>query len=160
MIYLYYRNDLSADYLVLDSILHPKTNYKISNLPSIVGCFFLMARDSVGNRSIYSNELCFDTDICNPYKLPNLFTPNGDGVNDFFQPFPYDFVESIDMHIYNRWGETVFKTKNPDVLWDGTNQFTKQPCSAGVYYYTCDVKEYTLNGIRTRHLNGSVTLLR
>jgi gliding motility-associated-like protein len=160
MLYLYYRNDLSADYLILDSILHPRANYRITNLPSIVGCFFLMARDFVGNHSNYSNELCFDTDICDKYRLPNVFTPNGDGVNDFFMPFPYDYVESINMHIYNRWGELVFKTTNPDVLWDGTSQFTKQPCAAGVYFYVCDVNEYTLNGIRTRHLNGSVTLLR
>ena len=160
MLYLYYRNGLSADYLMLDSILPPRVNYQITNLPSIVGCFFLVAKDSVGNKSKYSNELCFDTDICDSYRLPNVFTPNGDGINDLFRPFPYDYVESIDMHIYNRWGELVFKTKNADVLWDGTNQFTKRPCVAGVYFYVCDVNEYTLNGIRTRHLNGSVTLLR
>jgi glycerol kinase len=49
---------------------------------------------------------------------------------------------------------------NPDVLWDGKNQWTKQECPDGVYFYTCDVQEYTLQGIRTRHLNGSVTILR
>jgi gliding motility-associated-like protein len=159
-IYLYYRNDLSADYMLLDSILHPNINYQIRNLPSIVGCFFLVAMDSAGNQSGYSNEVCFDTDICDSYRLPNVLTPNVNGVAYFFRPFPYDYVESIDMHIYNRWGELVFKTKNPDVLWNGDNQFTKQPCPAGVYFYTCDVNEYTLNGIRTRHLNGSVTVLR
>jgi gliding motility-associated-like protein len=160
MLYIYYRNDLSADYLILDSILHPKINYQITNLPSIVGCFFLMARDLVGNQSNYSNELCFDTDICDKYRLPNVFTPNANGVDYFFRPFPYDYVESVNMHIYNRWGELVFKTTNPDILWDGVNQFTKQPCVSGVYFYVCDVNEYTLNGIRTRHLNGSVTILR
>ena len=160
MTYIYYRNDLSADYLILDSMLHPQMDYIITNLPSIVGCFFLMSRDAVGNQSGYSNEVCFDTDICDSYRLPNVFTPNGDGVNDFFRPFPYDYVESVDMYIYNRWGNLVFKTTNPDVLWDGTNQFTNKPCTAGVYFYVCDVNEYTLNGIRTRHLNGSVTLLR
>ena len=75
-------------------------------------------------------------------------------------PFQYDFVESISMHIYNRWGILIFKTTNPDILWDGTNQFTKQVCVDGVYYYVCDVKEYTLNGIKTRHLNGSITIFR
>ncbi len=158
--YLYYKNDMSSDYLLLDSIPYPALTYEITNLPSVVGCFFLVAEDSVGNKSNYSNELCFDIDICDSYKLPNIFTPNGDGTNDLFMPYPYDYVESIDMYIYDRWGALVFKTKNPDVLWDGTNQYTKRPCVDGVYYYVCDVKEYTLNGIRTRHLNGSVTILR
>jgi gliding motility-associated-like protein len=158
--YIYYKNDLSSDYLLLDSVFYPSLAYEINNLPSVVGCFFLTAVDSNENSSNYSNELCFDTDICDAYRLPNVFTPNGDGVNDLFMPFQYDFVESISMYIYNRWGVLVFKTTHPDILWDGTNQFTKQACVDGVYYYVCDVNEYTLNGIRTRHLNGSVTIFR
>jgi gliding motility-associated-like protein len=158
--YIYYKNDLHSDYLLLDSIPYPNTVYTLNNLPSIVGCFLLSIRDTNGNTSNYSNELCFDTDICNSYRLPNVFTPNGDGVNDFFMPFQYDFVESINMHIYNRWGGLVFKTTDPDILWDGTNQFTKQTCVDGVYYYVCDVNEYTLNGIKTRRLNGSITIFR
>ena len=159
-IYLYYRNDMSADYTLLDSISPTATTYQIRNLPSVIGCFSLLNMDSAGNKSHYSEALCFDVDVCNAYKLPNVFSPNGDGINDFFMPFQYDFVESIEMYIYDRWGALVFKTKNPDILWDGTNQLTKQPCVAGVYFYVCDVREYTLTGIRTRYLNGSVTLLR
>jgi gliding motility-associated-like protein len=157
---IYYKNDLSSDYSLLDSMPYSNTSCELNNLPSIVGCFMLMVVDSNGNKSPYSNELCFDTDICDAYRLPNVFTPNGDGVNDFFMPFQYDFVESITMYIYNCWGGLVFKTTNPDILWDGTNQFTKQLCVDGVYYYVCDVNEYTLKGIRTRHLNGSITIFR
>jgi gliding motility-associated-like protein len=129
-------------------------------MPSIVGCFLLTVADFNGNGSDYSNELCFDADLCNAYRLPNVFTPNGDGVNDFFMPFQYDFVESINMYIYDRWGLPVFTTTHPDILWDGKNQFTKQDCVDGVYYYVCDVKEYTLHGIKIRHLNGSITIFR
>jgi gliding motility-associated-like protein len=158
--YIYYKNDMSSDYLLLDSVMYPATAYSLNSLRSIVGCFLLTVVDSNGNTSAFSNELCFDTDICEAYRLPNVFTPNGDGINDFFMPFQYDFVESINMDIYDRWGVLVFRTTNPDILWDGTNQFTKQNCVDGVYYYVCDVKEYTLNGIRTRRLNGSITIFR
>ncbi|MDR0606443.1 MAG: gliding motility-associated C-terminal domain-containing protein [Bacteroidales bacterium] len=158
--YIYYRSDLSSDYSLLDSIPYPNTSHTLNNLPSIVGCFLLTVTDTNGNTSNYSNELCFDIDMCNAYRLPNVFTPNGDGIDDFFMPFQYDFVESISMYIYNRWGGLIFKTTNPDILWDGTNQFTKQVCVEGVYYYVCDVKEYTLNGVKTRRLNGSITIFR
>jgi gliding motility-associated-like protein len=158
--YIYYKSNLASDYSLLDSIPYPNTAHTLTNLPSIVGCFLLRVTDTNGNTSDYSNELCFDVNMCNAYRLPNVFTPNGDGINDFFMPFQYDFVESISMHIYNRWGRLVFKTTNPDILWDGTNQFTKQVCVDGVYYYVCDVKEYTLDGIKTRRLNGSITIFR
>jgi gliding motility-associated-like protein len=76
-------------------------------------------------------------------------------------PFqPYEMVESVNMRIYNRWGNLVFKTNNPDILWDGTNQSNNKKCVDGVYYYACDVKEYTLYGLRTRFLQGSITIVR
>lgn len=158
--YIYYRNDISSDYLLLDSIYNYNNSYEIINPLSIAGCFFLVLMDKKGNKSNPSNELCFDTDICDFYRLPNFFSPNGDGINDYFRPFPYDYVKSVDMDIFNRWGILVFRTTNPDIMWDGTNQYTKQPCAEGVYYYVCKVNEYTLNGIRARYLNGSVTIFR
>ncbi|MDR1878271.1 MAG: gliding motility-associated C-terminal domain-containing protein [Bacteroidales bacterium] len=158
--YIYAKNTLADDYFIYDSVFHPTLSYTIAHPASIAGCFFVVAVDSNGNQSSYSNELCFDIDLCDAYRLPNYFSPNGDGANDLFRPYPYNFVESIDMHIFDRWGVLMFKTTNPDVLWDGTNQFTKQNCVAGVYYYVCNVREYTLNGIRTRYLNGSITLFR
>ena len=63
------------------------------------------------------------------------------------------------MKIYNRWGNIVYKTKNPDVLWDGKDQFTGNDCAEGVYYYICDVFEYRIGGIKKRTLQGTVSLL-
>jgi gliding motility-associated-like protein len=52
--------------------------------------------------------------------LPNAFTPNDDGVNDIlFIRTSFDMLASIDLHIYNRWGEEVFKTNNINIGWDG-----------------------------------------
>ena len=160
--YIYYTEQINGDYHIIDSVTDRYTlECKLRNLKSVIGCFIVLGVDSVNNFGKFSNKVCFDIDSCNSYRLPNIFSPNGDGINDFFTPFyPYEMVESVSIKIYNRWGGLVFKTENPDILWDGNSQTNKQKCSEGVYYYACDVKEYTLYGIRTRHLNGSITLVR
>jgi gliding motility-associated-like protein len=89
-----------------------------------------------------------------------VFTPNGDGTNDFFIPFPYDFVEKIDLQIFNRWGVVVFKTTDPDINWDGKDKNSKRDCADGVYYYVCDVFEKRLSGLQKRTLSGTIQILR
>jgi len=99
-------------------------------------------------------------DNCPEYTLPNVFTPNQDGQNDFFVPFPYKFVESIDLQVYNRWGQIVFTTLDPDIVWDGVHMESKEICSDGVYFYTCVVNTITLQGILPITLTGYVHLLK
>ncbi len=160
--YIYYTNHINGDYHILDTIEDKyQQNYTMKDLKSVVGCFSIVAIDSIKNKSSFSNKICFDIDLCNPYRFPNVFSPNGDGHNDVFTPFqPYEMVESVNMRIYNRWGGLVFQTNNPDILWDGTNQYNNKKCADGVYFYACDVREYTLYGIRTRFLQGSITIVR
>ena len=131
-----------------------------TNLQSIAGCYYITAIDSFTNVSEPSNTVCIDIDSCDLYRLPNVFTPNSDGFNDFFIPFPYDYVEKINIEIYNRWGERVFHTTNPDINWDGKSESSKQDCSEGVYFYICDVFEQRLSGLIKRTLTGSVTIIR
>ncbi|MBK7570514.1 MAG: PKD domain-containing protein [Bacteroidetes bacterium] len=50
--------------------------------------------------------------------VPDAFTPNGDGVNDYFQGYG-TFVKDYELLIFNRWGVQVFKSNNYDVPWDG-----------------------------------------
>jgi gliding motility-associated-like protein len=123
---------------------------------SIAGCYYITALDSNANASISSDTVCADN--CPTYELPNVFSPNGDNINDFFKPFPYKYIESIDMQIYNRWGTLIFSTNNPEILWDGTNQKSKQPCSDGVYYYICSYTAVKLKGKITENLHGFVQL--
>lgn len=158
---IFYSPDGIADYILLAS-LHSAgdTTYAHTGLYTIAGCYAVVAIDSIGNVSNYSNVVCLDITSCAIYELPNVFTPNGDGFNDLFIPFPYDFVESVDMLIFNRWGGKVFSTKDPDINWDGKNQFTKLDCSTGVYYFVCDVYERRLEGIVMRTITGWVHLLR
>lgn len=73
---------------------------------------------------------------------------------------PYSGVTKVEMEIYNRWGKRVFRTTNPDILWDGTDETTKQASSDGVYYYGCKLFVNTLAGEVNFLLNGSITLIR
>ena len=126
---------------------------------SIAGCYAVTAFDSIGNESLCCNIVCRDIDSCPGYQLPNVFTPNADGKNDFFKPFPYTSVEKIKIDIFNRWGISVFDTENPDINWDGKDKNTNVLCSDGVYYYVCDVYEIRLKGLVKRRLSGVVYLL-
>jgi gliding motility-associated-like protein len=158
---LYYSGANGNDYTVIYSTTNLQDTLFIHNgLSSIVGCYYVTAIDSFNNESVPSNLICFDVNQCSLYNLPNVFTPNGDGSNDEFRPFPYDFVEKIDLQIFNRWGKVVFKTQDPDINWDGKDQSSKQNCADGVYYYVCDVFEKRLNGLEKRTLTGTVHLMR
>jgi len=95
-------------------------------------------------------------DNCIDYTLPNVFTPNGDGINDIFRPSTYSFVERVDMKIYNRWGMLVFKTEDPDINWDGKRMNTDELVPPGAYYYVCDVYENRLTGLEVRNIVGFV----
>ncbi|TAE84362.1 MAG: gliding motility-associated C-terminal domain-containing protein, partial [Bacteroidetes bacterium] len=125
---------------------------------AITGCYYVAGVDSVGNESFPTNTTCIEN--CPEYVLPNVFTPNGDGRNDLFIPFPYRFVKGVNFSVFNRWGIEVFNTTNIDLLWDGTDQTNGKPLQDGVYFYTCEVEEVFLNGIKKRYLNGSIQLIR
>ncbi|UPT68771.1 MAG: gliding motility-associated C-terminal domain-containing protein [Sphingobacteriales bacterium JAD_PAG50586_3] len=154
---LYYKDRFDLPYTVLGTFAPNDTSFLHSNLLSVAGCYYVTATDSAGNESAPSAEWCVDN--CPNYTLPNIFTPNNDGINDVFRPFPYKYVQSIDMVIYSRWGNKVFGTKNADILWKGTFDNGDKPCSSGTYYYVCEVNEITLYGIVPRKIAGFVELI-
>jgi len=94
------------------------------------------------------------------YELPNVFTPDGDGRNDLFHPFPYRYVRSIDIKIFSRWGLEVFTTTDPDINWNGNTDNTGKELPEGVYYYICRVNEIFIDGDRSRELKGHIQLIR
>ncbi len=130
------------------------TNYVHFPDISMAGCYAVAAIDSFGNRSAIEQRVCIDD--CEYYDLPNVFSPDNDGINDIYKPFPYNFVEKVEMKIYNRWGKLVFETTNPDINWDGRYMNTNQYVTDGVYYYICDVYEQRLSGIEPRNLVGFI----
>ncbi|MFH1005642.1 MAG: gliding motility-associated C-terminal domain-containing protein [Bacteroidota bacterium] len=148
-----------VEFTVLDTIhnIHT-TTFVDDSLFSIAGCYAITSVDSFGKQSAFSNIVCIDN--CPYYQLPNVFTPNGDGNNDFFISLhPYKYVKDVDIKIYDRWGVEVFRTTNPEILWDGKSAQTKMLCSDGVYYYVCIVNEIRLEGIIPRVIKGNVHLM-
>jgi gliding motility-associated-like protein len=158
---IYFTPTLVNDFIILDSIPDANdTTFLHANLPSISGCYAVTAIDTVGNQSDFSNVVCVSIDSCSRYALPNAFTPNGDGYNDYFVPYPYTSVQNIDLKVFNRWGTVVFQTNDPAIRWDGKDKNTNRPCSDGAYFYTCDVYEITLEGIQKRSLQGVLYILK
>ena len=125
----------------------------------IAGCYAVTAVDSFQNESAFSNIECVDN--CPIYNLPNAFTPNGDGANELFIPYPYRFIDHVEMNIFNVWGELVFTTTDPQISWDGRNLRGKD-LAEGVYYYTCRVFESRVAGVQEKPaiLNGFIELIR
>lgn len=133
------------------------TTFTHANGSSVAGCYQVTAVDSLGNESPFVEAVCGDN--CPLYTLPNIFTPNGDGRNDLFGPFPYRGVDRIDLQVFNRWGRMVFTTSDPDIDWKGTYLDTTSPLPDGVYYYLCTVTYTRLEGEEVIQLNGYVQLL-
>ncbi|MCO6488669.1 MAG: gliding motility-associated C-terminal domain-containing protein [Phaeodactylibacter sp.] len=135
------------------------TEYEHKPDIGIAGCYYVTALDTFENRSAPSNIVCVDN--CPSYFLPNTFTPNGDGQNDFFTPYPYCFIDRVEFNVFNRWGELVFSTTDPNLNWDGRNKQGRE-LAEGTYYYSCRYFERRVGGIAPgpEILSGYITLLR
>jgi OOP family OmpA-OmpF porin len=88
-----------------------------------------------------------------PLNLPNVFTPNNDGVNDTW--FTNGNIKEVT--IFNRWGNLVHRSTQGFSGWDGNTQ-EGMPCSEGVYFYVL-IEEHPLTKKETQH-SGFITLLR
>lgn len=86
--------------------------------------------------------------------VPNTFTPNNDGRNDYFLAYGNN-IGKFRMRIYNQWGEFIYESQNILQGWDGTYRGRAQP--TGVYVYYIDV---TFNSGVSKTFKGSITLLR
>jgi gliding motility-associated-like protein len=141
---VYYAPTTGAEFSIIETLDGDNSTYLRHTLNnSIAGCYYITAIDSVGNESLPSNIICVDN--CPEYSLPNVFTPNGDGPNDLFIPYPYRYIARVEMKIFNRQGNLVFQTEDPDLNWDGTN-INGQPLAEGVYFYKCTVYEIRVDG--------------
>lgn len=89
--------------------------------------------------------------------LPNVFSPNLDGVNDVFLPYYVGELYNYQITIFNRWGGMVFQSENPEEGWNGNGQ--SRPAEVGVYTY---IVEYSLEAEDTSGevLSGTVLLIR
>ncbi|MFN4234347.1 MAG: gliding motility-associated C-terminal domain-containing protein [Bacteroidia bacterium] len=103
-----------------------------------------------------SDSIYINLENCSYIQAPNIFTPNGDGMNDYFRIIGRD-IENLEVEIFDRWGNLIYNYNSPEGYWDGTSIRIKRLVSEGVYYYTAIIQ--TKNG-SIEKLNGFVQLLK
>lgn len=87
-------------------------------------------------------------------ELPNAFSPNGDGKNDYWELPGLKYLPGVSVQVWDRYGRQVLNKLGYNTPWDGNDQNTKQPLPVGVYYYI--IKP----GLNLPTISGSVTILR
>lgn len=112
---------------------------------------------------ILDDNGCYDSysqtvHVSGEFTMPNVFTPNGDGINDYFS-FVYDIFKSYDLVILNRWGNVIVEGKGMTgtQFWDGKTQ-NGSLCAEGVYFYK--ISGILKDGITMFNKDGFVTLVR
>jgi gliding motility-associated-like protein len=154
---VYYSTSYNGELALLDSTAKTIYYHQLPDGSQIAGCYAVTAVDSVGNESPRSATICVDN--CVLYELPNVFTPNGDGINDLYISNNLNgAIEKVDMKIFNRFGRLVYQTSDPDINWNGCFRNTGSALAPGVYYYICDVYEPRINGVMIHTLTGFIHL--
>jgi gliding motility-associated-like protein len=90
--------------------------------------------------------------------VPNAFTPDDDGINDYFRPSVFTTlpIDRYSMRIFNRWGEAVFETEDPLQGWMGEVRAGAYYAPDGVYVYRLEIT----SGVLTKEFEGHVVALR
>ncbi len=115
-------------------------------------------------RLIVENNIgCFDTAFQNLKVLkscyiavPNAFTPNGDGLNDYLYPLNAYKADNLEFKVYNRLGQLVFQTKDWTQKWDGT--INGEPQNSGIYVWTLKYTHHDTG--KHIFMKGSTMLIR
>lgn len=146
----------SIDFGFADSVFcdNPRLSYDFSspnttytwmdgyNLPTrkitVPGLYWVVAKNNCGSDSISMN-ITIDDNGCRMI-FPSAFSPNGDGINDFWKPAG-QVISWDELVIYNRWGEVIYKG-NPALGWDGKSAYG-QEVPDGVYPITISYHQST-----------------
>ena len=165
---VYYRPGPTGAFVLVATV--PDLSYVHGDLAFSGGCYAVQALSAGGVASDTSNVACQDN--CVFFSLPNVFTPNGDAVNDVFRPKSSSPVRSVHFQAFNRWGVKVFEnmtTAADPVLinWDAGGPAGEAGASAaragkaadGAYFYLAQVEFADLNQTK-RTYKGWVEIIR
>jgi gliding motility-associated-like protein len=95
--------------------------------------------------------------VCGELFIPTAFSPNGDNNNSSFGvSINPDCVESLDLKVYDRWGELIFQSSDPSLRWDGT--FKSKELDPAVFTYVVRIKTTEMTQEQT--FKGNVTLMK
>lgn len=120
------------------------------------GTFFVIREGKNGVCDLKKKTIKIE--VGTPDTYPNAFTPNDDGVNDTYRPLFFCPVIATHFRIYNRWGQKIFETTDPNEAWDGKADGKEAPSDVYVWHVEY---EAIREGIRqTLTDKGDVTLLR
>lgn len=101
--------------------------------PTATTIYTVRGTDANGCSGTDTVQVKVDLSNLSSFPMPNAFTPNADGLNDCFGVKYWGAVNRIEFSIYNRWGERVFYSTDPNACWDG--RYKGAPQDAGVFVY-------------------------
>lgn len=140
--FLIYSLSSGGSYSVIDRAVFDSRNTEFSythSQQSDTACYQVSVVNAFGLESARSNTVC-NVNVCSIFDLPNVFTPNGDGVNDFFESTTVPLgIIALNIEIFNRWGMRIYTSADPKFQWSGDQQPT------GVYYYYARITQSSGN---------------
>jgi len=120
------------------------------------GLYWVQVTDENGctaSDSLTVSEICPTL-----YYIPNVFSPNDDGENDYFEVYGRDII-SLKLSVYDRWGGKLFESAGAGARWDGT--YRGKPVNPGVYVWLAQIEGYLEDGtVFNKTESGSVTVVR
>jgi gliding motility-associated-like protein len=136
------------DYLSCTNCLNPTAN------PEFDTEYILTVTDN--NGCVNSDTIFIKVDLeCTDLFVPNIFTPNGDGDSDYIKVLNKLCVQNMTFRIFDRWGNNVYSSTNPNEFWDGT--YNGNRAETGVYVY---VLKATLTSGKEILKKGNISLLK
>lgn len=128
-----------------DTSTHPMHIYKAAGTYQIL----LKVTDKITGCISYTSRP-FKYEVSSNLNSPNIFTPNGDGVNDKFRIYEKN-LRNFKILIFNRWGEIIYTSTDPYFEWDGTHKGNN--CTPGTYvFYIVAIGEDNTPFNRTGHV--------
>ncbi len=116
------------------------------------GTYQLTATNQCGATT---DELKVLPGLCQVY-VPNAFTPNGDGLNDFFKASGTEKINVYNLKVFNRYGQILFETNDKHRGWD--DKFKGQASPGGAFIYMIQYK--TIDSDEFINLKGTLLLVR
>ncbi|MBJ6143753.1 gliding motility-associated C-terminal domain-containing protein [Hymenobacter sp. BT559] len=144
---IYYRPTPEGAFTLIDSTTQYTYLHQVPLNPAGntggAGCYVVQAVNAAKVRSALSNVACQDN--CVFFLLPNIFTPNGDELNEKFRPKTASPIVRTHIQIFNRWGRKVYESdRDPYINWDGGGPLGETGSSGkvsnGLYYYLAEVE--------------------
>lgn len=142
----------NADYLWADG----RTTSGLAD-PTVIPGTFLYSVQVSNACGLAVDEVVVTVADCEPaFFIPNAFTPDDDGINDAWRPVVRNVLE-YEILVFNRWGDVVFSSVNPDEYWIGNMRDGEHFVPKGVYFYRL---KYSTEKLDAGYIEGHVLVIR